>query len=100
MDYIGLSKFLNLSACETRRCVTVTIVNDLVCEPEEVFDLTLERTVGLNPRIRLQPTDGRVFISDNEGMSISNVLRMTLRAVLNMGHTVDYLFPSTCCCWP
>lgn len=68
MDYIGLSRFLNFSACETRRCVTVTIVNDLVCEPEEEFDLTLERTVGLNPRIRLQPPDGRVSITDNEGM--------------------------------
>ena len=66
MDYIGLSRILSFRACETRQCVNVTIVDDLVDEPEEVFDVTLERTISLNTRIHLRPVDARVFINDDE----------------------------------
>ena len=68
MDYAGISNILSFAACEIRRCVNVTIVDDLVDEPLEFFDYTLERTPGLDPRIELNPVDGRVEIIDNDGM--------------------------------
>ena len=64
-DYIRLSRILSFPSCETRQCVDVTIVNDLVDEPVKEFDVTLERTIGLDPRISLQVVDARIIISDN-----------------------------------
>ena len=67
MDYIQFSRILSFAACETRRCVNITIVDDLVDEPVEEFDVTLERTLHLESRIRLQPMDAMVIINDDEG---------------------------------
>ena len=47
--------------------MTVTIVDDMVNESEELFDITLSRTSGLDSRITLNPIDGRIVISDNDG---------------------------------
>ena len=49
------------AACETRRCVNVNIVDDLVDEPEENFflDYTLERTPGLHPNNFPRPNPWR-----------------------------------------
>ena len=69
MDYIGLSRILSFPACDTRQCVNITIVDDLVDEPDEIFDVTLERTPGLDSRITLNPVDARVLIRDNDGKS-------------------------------
>ena len=70
MDYIGLSMILSFAACETRQCVNITIVDDLVDELDEEFDITLERTIGLDSRISLRPVDARVIIEDNDGKSV------------------------------
>ena len=67
MDYDPLSVNLNFAACETRQCVNATIVDDFVDEPIESFNVTLERTLGLDIRIRLDPVDGVVEIDDNDG---------------------------------
>ena len=45
----------------------MTIVDDMVNELEELFDITLERTPGLDSRITLNPDEGRIVISDNDG---------------------------------
>ena len=73
MDYRELNTILSFAACETRRCVNVTIVDDLVDEPIERFAYTLERTPGLDMRIRLDPVDGVVQINDNDGNTYSLV---------------------------
>ena len=54
-------------ACETRRCVNITIVDDTENEPVEEFTVSLDRTPGLNSRIILDPTDGEITLLD-EGM--------------------------------
>ena len=70
MDYIEVSRILRFAACEARQCVNVTIVSDTVDEPVEEFDITLERTIGLDSRIRLAPVDASVIINDdNESKS-------------------------------
>ena len=46
--------------------MNVTIVDDLVDEPLEYFNFTLERTPNLDTRISLNPVDGRIAIIDND----------------------------------
>ena len=70
MDYIGLSRILSFPACDTRQCENITIVDDSEDELVEEFDVTLERTIGLDPRISLNPVDARVVIHDNDGKSV------------------------------
>ena len=69
VDYIKVSRILSFPSCETRLCVNITIVNDLVNELVEEFDVTLERTTGLDTRISLQPVDARIII-DNDSKSV------------------------------
>ena len=66
MDYIRLSTILNFLKCETKQCVDITIVDDEVLEDVESFDVTLERTLGLDMRITLDPADGMIYIRDND----------------------------------
>ena len=67
MDYGKLSATFMFSACGTRSCVNVDIVNDLVDEPEELFRVALGRTSGLDDRITLNPVDGQIMIIDDDG---------------------------------
>ena len=67
-DYSAPSVTLKFATCETRQCLNVSIMDDVVDEPEESFSYTLERLVNLDPRIILAPSAGEVFILDNDGM--------------------------------
>ena len=66
MDYMGRSTILSFPACGTKQCVDVTIVDDDVSEGDESFNVTLERTPGLNMRITLNPVDGIINIIEND----------------------------------
>ena len=57
---------LIFAACETRHCVNVTIVDDIMVEPDEIFDVDLERTPDLHSSIILNPAAGRIKILDND----------------------------------
>ena len=64
MDYDAVSTVLMFAACEVRRCVNITIKDDKIPEQIESFNITLERTVGLDRRITLEPVDGVIEIID------------------------------------
>jgi hypothetical protein len=66
MDYGAIDVILMFDIGETRKCVNVTIIEDLVDEPLESFTYTLTRTPSLDPRIELDPTNGTVEIIDND----------------------------------
>ena len=66
LDYGALNAILKFAACEMRSCVDVYIMDDITLENDESFDLTLERTSGLNSRITLDPVNGVVEITDND----------------------------------
>ena len=53
MDYESLNVTLMFAACETQHCVNVTILDDFVDEPNEIFSYSLERTPDLYPSIEL-----------------------------------------------
>jgi hypothetical protein len=67
MDYGVINETLMFDACETRKCVNITITDDLVDEQQELFTYTLTRTPSLHLRIELDPIDGTVEIIDNDG---------------------------------
>ena len=74
MDYIGFSMTLTFDTCETRHCVIVSIVNDMVDEPDEVFDYIIGlQPAGLDPRITIRPDMGEIFIIDDDSYSISYI---------------------------
>ena len=65
-DYGELDMIVQFDTCDVRQCANVSIVNDLVDEPEELFIYTLERIPGLDGRIDLAPTMGTVVITDDD----------------------------------
>ena len=67
VDYEALSTNLMFAACEKRRCVNVTIVDDTIVEPCEIFYVTLERVPDLNSRISLSSMDAMIEIIDDDG---------------------------------
>ena len=70
MDYSSLSMTLTFAACQTQHCVNVNIENDMVDEPDEIFDYILgPLPAGLDPRITIRPDIGEVFIINDDGKS-------------------------------
>ena len=67
MDYGAIDVILEFDVCETRKCVNVSIVNDLVDEEDEIFTYHLRRTPNLDHRIDLEPIDGTVEIINDDG---------------------------------
>lgn len=47
--------------------MNVTIVDDAVVESLELFSVTLEKTSGRDSWVTLDPKDGVISISDNDG---------------------------------
>ena len=70
-DYDPVSTTLAFGACDIRRCVEISIVDDVIVELTEPFFVTLERTSGLDSRIMLNPVYTKVDITDNDGVCIT-----------------------------
>ena len=66
-DYGTRSVVLFFEPCETRACVTLSIVDDNIAEKNESFRITLERTSDLDSRIILNRRNGEVAIQDDDG---------------------------------
>ena len=89
-DYAALSETLMFGACETRSCINVTTVGDLVDEPEEFFHVSLTRTTGLDGRITLNPVEGQIVIIDNDGKSyLHSTIIMTKNCLTSIFSAVD-----------
>ena len=69
-DYVDRDRVLDFAACDRTVCVIVPIVNDIVLEDVERFDVAIRPPAGgLDSRITLDPTDGIVEIIDDGGLS-------------------------------
>ena len=66
-DYIEFNVTLMFEPCKIIHCVNVTIMDDFFDEPEESFFYKLRRTPNLHPRITLDPVDGEIVITDDDG---------------------------------
>ena len=67
MDYGAVDIILMFAVCEIRSCVDVSIVDDMILEKPESFNVTLKRTPDLDSKIILDPVSGVVEITDNDG---------------------------------
>ena len=67
MDYDALvSISLSFGACQSKKCVNVTIVDDDVPEGTENFFVNLLRPSALPSSITLDPTEAELTIFDND----------------------------------
>ena len=69
LDYLNATFFvLTFGPCQIESCMNVTINDDFLDETTEYFNITLEGTPTLDPRITFAETDGVVQINDNDGL--------------------------------
>ena len=68
MDYVSVSTILAFGTCDTQQCTEIPIVDDIIVELTESFFITLEWTPGLDSRITLDPVDGEIEITDDDGV--------------------------------
>ena len=67
MDYDeAVRVLLVFEPCSREACTTITIIDDLVDEPDEQFFIVLNRTVDLDTRITISPSEGEITIEDND----------------------------------
>ena len=66
MDFTSLSTIMMFGECDTRPCVNISIVDDLVLETVEVVTVTLTRPPGMDSRITLGQTQADIEIIDND----------------------------------
>ena len=62
-----MAKVLSFAECDTRQCVHVTIVDDVIVEQNEDFSVVLETTPDMYSRITLNPASGHVHIISEDG---------------------------------
>ena len=66
MDYTALDEIVIFRQCEVRKCVNLSITEDLVDERDELFTYHLTSDVALHPRIKLYPANGEFKIKGNK----------------------------------
>ena len=75
---------LKFDTCDTRQCTEIPIADDLIVVTESFF-VTLERTPGLDSRITLDPVDGEIEITDDDGVYI--IMHTIFRDVHGLLHS-------------
>ena len=65
-DFGQYSEVVRFSSCQRMYCDDITIVDDVVLELVESFNVSLERN-GLHSRITLEPTVAQINITDDDG---------------------------------
>ena len=65
-DYGEFVNLVRFTSCQRRRCVDITITDDLVLEDVESFNVSLDQN-GLGNGIRLEPNASKIEIRDNDG---------------------------------
>ena len=69
-DYQELNTTLAFGPCDTRHCVNISIVNDLINEPVERFSLSLTADPDLG--LILDPHAGEIMIIDDDGKKVGS----------------------------
>ena len=67
-DYVSPSNLLEFESCATRQCLEIEILNDLVLEDDESFNVTLSLDAGTSKNILLGVTTAEVLIIDADGI--------------------------------
>ena len=99
MDYGAVDTLLSFAACQIRSCVNVSIINDVVLENVESFDVILDRAPELDSRITLEPVNGVIELTDNDGISslLYRIIYIYLTLFMNCNSSYSFYIPSRCC---
>ena len=66
LDFEAVNEAVVFAPCETQHCVNVSIVDDLINEPEEKFFLYLSKSFS-TPFFSFGSATGQVIITDDDG---------------------------------
>ena len=69
-DYIAKTTVLTFAPCEVVQCLSVSLRDDCLLERPETFNITLTLP-PVERRIRLDPGNGIISITDNDGKCIT-----------------------------
>ena len=69
-NFVALTTILTFDTCVTEQCVNMSIIADSIDEPDVSFSYTITRVPGLDPRIILTPSAGKITILDDDGRAI------------------------------
>ena len=72
-----MSTILSFGKCDWQSCINITIKNDVILEPSEVFNVSLMKG-DTDGRFTFQDAEGVVKINDSGGMYSSNSLLLLL----------------------
>ena len=65
-DYGRFINLVGFTSCQRRRCVDITITDDLVLEDAESFNVSLDQN-GLGNSFQLEPNVSKIEIRDDDG---------------------------------
>lgn len=69
-DYRRISKLITFPRCGRVHCETLYFFDDQILEETETFNIDVNRTTLLDPRIMLGPVTATMTIIDNDGKSL------------------------------
>ena len=77
---------LMFGVCESRVCILLSILDDSIAENTTSFNITLERTPNLHPKIFLETVHGVVHIEDDDGMSrkVTHYINLSLHLLFHI----------------
>ena len=81
-DYVAQSTTVSFGSCDKRKCVTVSIVDDVILENPESFHITVERPSDVDTRITVDPAAGAVTITDDDGKHFAHVSSLEMIPIL------------------
>ena len=67
MDYDATASQVSFSASESRACVEISITDDIISEPIELFAVSLTFPGPLPEGIAVMPDSANITIVDNDG---------------------------------
>ena len=65
-DYERFIDLVRFASCQRTRCIDITIIDDLLLEDVELFNISLDQN-DLGNGIRLEPNVSKIEIRDNDG---------------------------------
>ena len=74
LDYVPLDSTITFGACENRKCVNISIIDDQKVEKAEYFHIKLLRSPGLREGVIFNQIDGQIWIYSQDSKNPTVVI--------------------------